>query len=155
VATLATVLFALDDAHAWPAVWIANRNALVAMTFGLVAGTLHLRARAGGGVAARLGAPVAFALALLSAEAGTAAGLLLLATELWRPEPVAVRARRRAPYLAVAAAWAVLWKLGGYGISGSGLYVDPLRSPLRFLSLVPERLGALAGALWLNLGVDF
>ncbi len=155
VAALATVLFALDDAHAWPTAWLANRNSLVAMTFGLLAAAAHVRARAGGGSGPRALAIGAFAAALLSGESGVAAGALLAAVEFGWPEPLRERLLRLLPYVAVGAVWLVAWKLGGYGISGSGLYVDPFRSPVRFLALLPERLGALTGALWWNLGVDF
>ena len=155
VAALATLLFAIDDAHAWPASWIANRNSLVAMTFGLLAGWSYLRAREGRSRRLRVAAIGFFAGALLAAEAGAAAGLLLFSMELWRPEPWSHRARRLAPFVGVGVLWMIAWKLGGYGISGSGLYVDPFRSPVRFAGLLPERLGALTGALWWNLGVDF
>ena len=45
VAGLATLLFAWDDAHSFVVVWIANRNALLAGVFGLLALWLHDRPR--------------------------------------------------------------------------------------------------------------
>lgn len=149
-AALATLLFAVDDAHAWPSTWLANRNALVAGTFGALAVWAHLALPAGW----RRGVgPLCFGLALLSAEAGVATAAFLLAVELGRG-PVRESLGRAAPYLVVGVAWAVAWKLGGYGIQASGLYVDPLVEPLHFLALIPERVGALSAAAWLNLPVD-
>jgi len=48
VAGLAALLYALDDAHGFPAGWLANRNALVATTFGLLALWIHDRWRRSG-----------------------------------------------------------------------------------------------------------
>lgn len=154
-AAFATLLFAVDDAHAWPTAWVANRNALVAMTFGLLAAAAHIRGRESGSLRERAVALAAFLAALLAGESGVAAGALLVGVEFGRAEPLGVRVRRILPYVVVGAVWLTLWKLGGYGISGSGLYVDPFRSPARFLAQLPERFGALTGALWWNLGVDF
>jgi len=42
---LALLLFALDESHAIPVGWLANRNAVVAGTFGLLALAAHLRWR--------------------------------------------------------------------------------------------------------------
>lgn len=153
VAALATLFFALDDAHAWPATWIANRNGLVALSFGAAAAWAHLRHRraAGPGWLTAL----LLALALLSAEAGSATILLLLALEIGHVESWPSRVRRWIPLLAVSIFWALTWKILGYGIQGSGLYIDPVREPLRFLSVLPERVGALSAAAWLNIPVDF
>ena len=47
-AGVAALLFAVDDAHGGPAGWIANRNALVAATFGVLALLAHDARRRGG-----------------------------------------------------------------------------------------------------------
>ena len=152
-AVLATWLYAVDENHALPASWVANRNALLAMAFGALSARAHLAGARG----ERGGAWFAagwLALALLSAEAGVATFAVLAALELGRAEPLRVRARRWVPLALVGAAWAAAWITLGYGMYGSGLYVDPLRDPVRYLSLVPERLGALGAAAWMNLPVD-
>lgn len=154
VAALATLFFALDDAHAWPAAWLANRNALIAMTFGAGAAWANLRARRFSHRWPVLPA-VLLALALLSAEAGTATVLLMLALEIGYTEPWRQRIWRWTPLALTSLVWAITWKSLGYGIQGSGLYVDPLRTPLRFLAVAPERLGALSAAAWGNVPVDF
>ena len=47
-AGLAAIFFALDDAHALPASWIANRNILPAFVFGMLALISHDRWRSDG-----------------------------------------------------------------------------------------------------------
>lgn len=154
VGALATLLFAVDDAHAWPAAWIANRNALMAMTFGALAARSYLLG-ARGNRRARWLSPLFIALTLCSAEAGSAAILMIGVLESGLEGSVRGRLARLAPLAMVVMAWAVTWRTLGYGIHGSGLYVDPVGAPLRFLAGVPERVGALSAALWLNVPVDF
>ena len=48
-------------------------------------------------------------------------------------------------YLPVLLAWAAVWLGGGFGVRGSGLYVDPTAEPGAFLSAIPLRLVLLAG----------
>ncbi len=152
-AALATLLFAVNDSHAMPVGWLANRNGLLALFFSILAATSHLRAVAGVPRAA-LWTGVWVAAALCSAEAGTAGLLLLLVLEFSVTRPPGERLRRWAPALLVAAAWAAAWKGLGFGIQGSALYVDPVRETGRYLMLLPERLGALSAAAWFNLPVD-
>lgn len=134
VAGLAALLFAIDDAHGFPAVWIANRNALLALFFGTLAILWHRRCRASGSRAAAMLAPVAFLLALLSNEGAIAAFGYLIAFALFLDRgPPAARLRSLLPCAAVGVAWSIVYKLGGYGAAGSGLYVDPGAHPLAFL----------------------
>ena len=74
IAGLATLLYAIDDAHGYPAAWLANRNALIATTLGVLALLCHDRWRREGW---RLGPWLAsfyLGLALFAAEFG--AGVL-------------------------------------------------------------------------------
>ncbi|MCH8006527.1 MAG: hypothetical protein IH888_09895 [Planctomycetes bacterium] len=48
VAGLAALLFVVDDSHVTPVTWLANRNALLAVFFGLLALLAHDRWRRGG-----------------------------------------------------------------------------------------------------------
>jgi hypothetical protein len=45
IAGLATLLYAIDDAHGYPTAWLANRNALIATTLGVLALVCHDRWR--------------------------------------------------------------------------------------------------------------
>ena len=73
VAGLAVLLFALDDAHAMPAAWIANRNALIATALGLLAVAAHERWRREGWKWGAIASAGCLALALLSGEAAVGA----------------------------------------------------------------------------------
>jgi len=152
-AALALLLFVVDESHALPAGWLANRNAMLALFFSLLAATSHLRDLAN--VAhARWWTPLWVGAALLSAEAGATALLALMVFEASYVRPLVERVRSWLPILVVTAGWAAVWKGLGFGVQGSGLYVDPLRETGWFLVLLPERLGALSAAAWFNLPVD-
>jgi hypothetical protein len=43
------------------------------------------------------------------------------------------------PYAGVIVVWRVVWTLSGFGAHGSGAYIDPLRHPIDFLTVVPAR----------------
>jgi hypothetical protein len=132
-AGLATVMFAINDAHAAPYTWIAQRNATIALVFGVGALLLHQRRKV-------LPGAVCFALALAAGEPGLATLTLVAAHELFL-EDDALRARvlRVAAYLPVLAAWAWAYRHFGYGTRGSALYIDPGMDPLRFVALFFER----------------
>ncbi len=149
VAGLAILLFALDDAHSTSAAWIANRNVLCAMTFGMLCLVAHHHWR---GLGRRWGlgvAIVALTASLLSAEAGigTAAYLAAYAIHLDRG-PRRARWATLAPYAVVIVAWRVIYAAWGFGVTASGMYVDPLANPIRFLLAVVERAPVLLLAQW-------
>ena len=146
VAGLATLLFAFDEAHAVPAVWIANRNALLAGFFGILALLAHHRWRQGwrSGVVASCGCLL---LAVYANEGAVAVGAYMLAYALclesgpWRRRWLSLL-----PAASVGIAWWTTYKLMGYGTRGSAVYIDPGTDPGRFLVAVGER------APWLLLG---
>jgi hypothetical protein len=144
VAGLASLLYAMDDAHATAVTWIANRNALVAAAIGLPVLALHDRWRKDGWKAGRRVAPALFAVALLAGEAavGVLAYLAAYAVHLDRGTRRA-RIASLAPYTVIALAWRVAYGALGYGVDGSDLYLDPLRRPAAFLTALPRRYVAL------------
>lgn len=146
-AGLAIVMYALDDAHATAAIWISNRNAILAGLFGFLALYLHDRGLRDGDRRARIAAPFAFALAMLSGEA--AAGTLgyVAAHALWmEKEPWKSRVLRALPFGGVAAVWTVVYKLGGYGAWGGEFYIDPGKEPVRFATALVQRMPVLLNA---------
>jgi hypothetical protein len=146
-AGIATLAFALDDAHAMPVGWIANRNALFATLFGLGAVLSHVRADREGWRAGRVVGPVLFALGLASGEVATGALAYLAAYALVLDErPWPVRARALAPYGALTVGWAVLYKALGYGAAAGAFYIDPVGQPGAFARAVVVRLPVLIGA---------
>ena len=120
---LAAVMFAVEDAHAFPAAWLANRNALMCLAFGLVGIRWHHAGH-------RHRALLPLAACLLSAEAGVAAFAYIAAME-WR------RPTRLLPHAALVVGWRSAYSALGYGAAGSGAYVDPFS--LDFLAALVER----------------
>lgn len=143
-AMLAALFFAVEDAHGPAASWIANRNALMAACFGFLSLLSHDRARREGSRLALWLAPLAFLLALLSAEAGVATLAYLVAYALTLD-----RGRLRAaitslsPYVGILLGWRIVYIALGHGQYGSALYTDPFASPGRFLAELGERVPVL------------
>ncbi len=144
---LALLLYAVDEAHADGTAWIAGRNTLMTAAFVLLALLLYERARRDGSRAAAWSAPLALLLAFASSEGALAAWGYLIAYALCLDHG---SARRRAlallPSAVVTLAWLALGQALGYGVKGSGLYVDPRASPLLFLRMSAARLPQLLSA---------
>ncbi len=155
VGGLAALLFALDNSHALPAAWLANRNALIGGTFGLFALVAHDRWRRDGWRPGAIWAPVLLVLGLLSAEIALGAAAFLLAYALTIEEgSLTRRIASLGPILLGLGAWAVYYKLGGFGARGSGLYVDPGSEPVRYLGALLDHLPALWIGTWTPFPAD-
>lgn len=155
VAALATLLFAIDDAHAMPIAFLANRNALVAGVFATAAIVCYLRASATPSWKLRAAATSCYAVSLLAGEAGISTLAYVAAHELCRArEPWLVRLRETAPLLAVTVAWRLLWAGGGYGVGGIGVYIDPLGDPLRFVEAALTRIPFLLAGQFTGITAD-
>ncbi len=143
-ATLASLLFAVSEAHAEGTAWIAGRNTL--MSAAAVAGVLiaHDSSRRDGSRAARRVAPLLL-LAGYGCSEGTIAAwayLVPYAVFLDRDSPRR-RASSLAPLFAVTVAWQLFYRGAGYGVRGSAAYRDPFTSPRAFFTeRVPEVLPA-------------
>jgi hypothetical protein len=161
VAGLAVLLYAVDDAHGHAVGWITNRNGLLAAAFAALALWMHDRARRDGFRLGSIAAALLFALALACGE--TALGILgyVAAYAVFVDRaPWARRVVGALPWLTVALAWAIVYRSLGYGVRGSGLYIDPYAQPDEFAKAVLLRapallLGAVAAPpsdLWMTLG---
>ncbi|HEV3456439.1 MAG TPA: hypothetical protein VHG32_07750 [Thermoanaerobaculia bacterium] len=154
-AGLAALLFAVEDGHALPAAWLANRNSLLATLFGLLALAVHDRWRRDGWRPGAWWGPAFLALALLSGELGLgvlaylAAYALLLDPAGWRRGLTAA-----IPVGGVFLTWAAAYRLLGFGASGSGMYLDPLASPAEALRAAGERLPLLLFGEWTALPAE-
>lgn len=148
-AGLAAVLFALDDAHGLPAGWIANRNSLIGLVFGLAALIAHQRSRSAFGRTAALWSPALFALALLSSESALACAGYLAAHAIFVDRaPWRERLRSLGPHLVVGALWLFLLRRFSYGAAGSGVYLDPVGDLGAYLSDLPNRILPLLLGQW-------
>jgi hypothetical protein len=148
-AAVAAFLFAVDDARGATAGWVANRNALVAATFGVLALVVHDRARRGGSRPAFLLAPLLLMAALLSKEEGIGTIAYLGAYALF----VDPRGRGRGcvalwPYAVTVVVWAGIRAYLGYGVRDVGLYVDPLTDTWEFSKALENRLPILLFGQW-------
>lgn len=156
VAAVALLLFGVDEARAATIGWLCNRNALVALVFSFGALLMHHRARTMGSRRAAWGAPLLFALGLLGGEGALQVCGYLAAYALFLDR--ATPARRLVallPYGAIVIAWAAIYKTLGYGAVYSGFYIDPLREPLTFVSVLPERLIIYGQALFEGVSADW
>ena len=158
VAHLALLLYALDDARGFVLSFVANRNALIAAVLALGALVAHDRWRRAGWTVGSWLAPVLLGLGLLAGESALAVTGYLFAHavfldtgSLWR------RLSRLWPYAVVSVTWMTAYRLLGYGTRGSGIYVNPLDEPGRFLGALIERApvlllaqaGGFVSDLWL------
>lgn len=160
-AGLAALAFAMDSGHAIPVTWLAMRNAVLAMLFGLLVLAAHDRWRREGAEGRRglfhaALAIVWLALALLSGESAVAVGGYLAAYALFldpihRAEGTTSSWLARSikavvallPYLAVVIVWRGVYSGLGYGSEGSGLYIDPVADPVAFMFRLPANLAVL------------
>ncbi len=146
---LAALMYAIDDAHAMPVCWIANRNALIAAFFGFLAVVLHDRWRRSHEYASALLAPACLMLALLSNEGAIAATAYVCAYALFIDKASGkIRCASLLPYLAVITVWRILYTFMGYGVLGTPAYIDPLGSPLDFLNALWLRAPVLLLGQW-------
>lgn len=155
VGGLATLLFAVDDAHLQTAGWIASRHAIVAAlpcVLGLVA---HLRWRQDRWRPGCILGPVAFAMGLTAGETALSVAAYVVAFEL-----VGATGSRRdrlvalLPWAGVALAYLLFYRALGCGVHGSGAYIDPISSPRDYAAAVLPRLAAYCGDLLGGLPVD-
>lgn len=163
-AALATAVFALSPCHTLPIGWLANREALISVTFGALALTSYLQWREGSRGSARhaVAACGLFALSLSAGEYALGLGAYVLAFELLGETPPASTWTARvgrllagiAPFALPAAAYLGLRAVLGYGTRGSSFYDDPLHEPLAFLAIAPRRLAALVSQEWLTIDAD-
>ncbi len=144
VVVLALAFYALDDARGSPISWLANRNAVVACTLSIWALVFHHRHRADGWKPGMPLGLLAFTAALGAAEGAVAIFAYLFAYTLFLER---ARGLRRfvhlVPYLVVVVAWRATSKALGYGVLGSGVYVDPSAEPAAFVAMTVERLPIL------------
>jgi hypothetical protein len=137
VAGLAALLYCVDDAHAVPVGFLANRNAVLAAAFGMLCLLAHLRWRQDRWRAGAFLGPALLAMSLLAKEEGIATAAYLVAfAALLERGPWGKRMLTLAPYAAVVIVWRLLWVYLGYGVAHVGPYVDPMREPLRFVAAV-------------------
>lgn len=148
IASCGIAFFALDDAHILPVTWAANRSEVVALALAVAGLWAHVRARKRGWAAGRVLACVATGLGLLAGEHALAALGYFAAFELISGNgSFRQRARALAPFALMTLVYLGVRSALGYGVAGSGFYVDPWSEPLRYLSVCVTRVPLLLGDL--------
>ena len=149
IAGLAALMCALDGAHAVPAEYLANRNALIACCFGFLSLLAFVRWRKLGHRRTRWLSVLMLALSLSAGEMGvaTAAYLFSYALTIDR-DGIRARLMRLLPHVGVLVAWALIYKLGNFGSQGSGFYLDPLHNPVGFAVSFCQRAAFLLMGQW-------
>lgn len=154
-AGLAGLLFVLDDSSYFPTMWVANRNLLLSLFFGILAILVHDRWRGQGWKPGAAIAPLCLLASVLSAEAGVATFAYLFAYEValqrrpWRRRGFAL-----IPALAVIVLWRVAYNLQGYGADGGEFYFDPGREPVAYALAVLRRAPFLLAGQWTTVPPD-
>lgn len=149
IAGLAGVLYLLSDDSYFPTAWLANRNLLISLFFGIMALLAHDRWRRNHWKPGIVAAPLCLLACLLSTEGGIATFAYLFAYEVaiatGRPSK---RILALMPSVGVIVAWRLLYDLQGYGAAGGGFYLDPARQPLDFLAAVVRRGPVFLAGQW-------
>jgi hypothetical protein len=149
------MLFAVEDAHAMNAAWLANRHALVSLALGAGAFLAHLQWRRTGRVRALAAALALLASGLLAGEAALGIGAYIVAWQLTLERGSLVRRLLPIlPYAMLVVVWRLLYDHFGYGIAGSGLYLDPGQDPVAFAGALLERWPLLQLGQWLQMPID-
>jgi hypothetical protein len=154
-AALAAVFFAIEDAHALPAGWLANRNGLICLVAGTGVILLHLAWRRRPSPWRLLLALAVLGVGLGCGEAAVGALAYVAAWQLTeKGTPWLRRLAPLVPYGLVVLAWRAIYVSMGYGTRGSSLYVDPGGQPFPFLLALAERWPILVLGQWLQLPID-
>ena len=138
VAAVAALFFAVDDARGVTVGFIANRNVLIAATFGVSALVFHDRSRRDGSRLAAFLAVLLLALALFSKEEGIGTCAYLAAYALFvDPKGVWRGCLAMLPYAGVVMGWRALRGLVGLRRAEHGSLHRPADGP-----------GAFRGRVW-------
>jgi hypothetical protein len=139
-AGLAALMYALSQNSYFPAMWLANRNQLLALIFGLLALLAHHQCRKQGSLRSLILSGLCLIGSLLCAEGGIATFAYIFAYALAMDQaPGRSRILSLIPAVILIVAWRFLYSLAGYGASGGGFYFDPGSQPLAFLLAAVER----------------
>jgi hypothetical protein len=155
VASLAAILYVVDDTHGLPVAFLANRSSLLATMFGVLVVIVHDRWRRDGWQRGAYIGPLLLAVSLLSKEAGIATCAYLFSYAVFMDEVGwQQKFKSLVPYLIVVVVWRVLWMALGYGVENTGFYVDPVSAPLTFVHAVISRASVLFLGQWAGLPSD-
>jgi hypothetical protein len=145
-AGLAALLFLLDGYTYFPVMFVANRGFIMSLCFGLLCFYEHHQWRSAKSRSGCVLSPLFLALSLFANEGGASTLAFILAYALvFETGSFRKRALTVLPAVLVIALWRTIYKLGGFGLSHVGLYIDPGTEPLAFAQVAIPRAMALLG----------
>jgi hypothetical protein len=145
-AGLAALLFLLDGYTYFPVMFVANRGFIMSLCFGLLCFYEHHQWRSAKSRSGCVLSPLFLALSLFANEGGASTLAFILAYALvFETGSFRKRALTVLPAVLVIALWRNIYKLGGFGLSHVGLYIDPGTEPLAFAQVAIPRAMALLG----------
>jgi hypothetical protein len=148
VAGLSTLLFVLNEAHTWPVVWLANRNALVSLVFGALALRAYGQWRERKSLRDAVVAGAAFGLSCLGGEMGLCFGGYVVSYEVVAArERLGRRAAGLVPALVPFLVYSVVYRALNRGAFGSDVYIDPISEPGAYVRAAGPRMLALLSDL--------
>jgi hypothetical protein len=139
--TVAAAVFAFAPAHAGAYAWVSARHVLVAAVPVIMCLWCYVWARECGRRWLTALAAFFLCVGLSASEAALGGFAYLAAYEAMATRGDAPRKRllRLAPAAVVIAAYAIVYRIGGYGVRASGGYHDPTSEPLTFAMLATTR----------------
>ena len=154
-ALVAMALYALDEAHLIPAAWWSNRNALLAALPAVAGLIAHIRWREDGW---RWGLPLSllgYTVGFAGAESALGIMPYLGAYELLgRRDAWQRRIGALLPAALMSVVYLVWYKASGYGVHGSGIYLDPVGEFGEFAKQAPARLLMLMANQFVTLPIE-
>lgn len=147
IAALSTLLYAVDDGFIVPFAWVANRSQIIALAFVVWAMCFHVRAQHSGSWRDRGATAILIALGLCAGEHALAPLAYVVAATAYAPGSFGARVRRLLPLLVLVAVYVLARAAMGYGIAGSGFYIDPVAEPVRYLLAFRVRVAVLLADL--------
>lgn len=156
IAALSLALFALNDAHHFAVLWLANRGGLVSLCFGIIGLRILCAHQLAPSAGRALAALALFCVSLLGGEwvFPLFAYALTHALFLGRASPTR-RIARLWPMLLPAVGFLAARAALGYGARASGVYVDPIGEPLRFLIALATRAPLLVADVVLDIPAHY
>ena len=147
LAMLASLLITVDVSHLMNFSWIAARNVFIAIALACWSLERFLAWRQGERYALAVSL-LAFAISLLAAE-NSLAILAYMGAYLLLAEKASLLRKGiwLAPYLVVVVGWRAVYNALGYGADGIGLYIDPGRDMVEFLSSLASTLPVILGGM--------
>jgi len=140
VAGFAALLYVIDESNLIPVGWIANRNLLISLVFGVLTLLGHHRWRTTNSLAAAILSVFCLLCSLLATEGGIAVFAYLFAYAVFLDRASMLRrGLTLLPYIFLIVFWRIIYNALGHGIYGPSLAADPCKEPLRYAQLVFER----------------